>query len=149
MTDKKKDAAQDADAKKMPKAVGIPEKFQDIVEKIEKMNVLDLSELVKILEEKFGVSASAPMMAVGAMPAVTAATDAPEEKTSFSLELTNAGGNRIAVIKAMREITQIGLKDAKDMVEGAPKIVKESLTKEEAEQMKKKLEEAGAQVTLK
>ena len=128
------------------KAVVVPEKFKSIVSEIEKMSVLDLAELVKILEEKFGVSAAAPMQ----MAAGPAAVAAPvEEKTEFNIELTNSGTNKIAVIKAVREITQLGLKEAKDLVDGAPKTVKEGVKKAEAEEMKKKLEAAGAQVILK
>ncbi len=127
--------------------IEVPEKFKTLVETIEKMSVLDLAELVKILEKKFGVSAAAPaMMMVG--PAAGPAVEV-EEKTSFNVELTEAGSNKIAVIKAVRELTEVGLKDAKDLVDGAPKMVKEGVKKEEAEAMKKKLEEAGAKVTLK
>ena len=122
------------------------EKFSSLVEQIEKMSVLDLSELVKVLEEKFGVSAAAPMaVAAAAGPAAAAA----EEKTSFTVELTEAGANKINVIKALREVTQLGLKEAKDLVDGAPKAVKEDVPKADAETMKKKREEAGAKVTLK
>jgi len=126
----------------------IPDKFKSLVETIEKLSVLDLAELVKILEKKFGVSAAAPVMimAGGANGAPAAEV---EEKTSFNVELSEAGGNKIAVIKAIRELTEMGLKDAKDLVDGAPKMVKEGVKKEEAEAMKKKLEEAGAKVTLK
>ncbi|MBI4122477.1 MAG: 50S ribosomal protein L7/L12 [Parcubacteria group bacterium] len=129
-------------------AVEVPAKFKDIVEKIEQMSVLDLSELVKILEEKFGVSAAAPMMMASA-PAAGGDAPAAEEKSTFDVELTAAGGNKISVIKAVREVTELGLKEAKDLVDGAPKVVKEGVKKEDAEAMKKKLEEAGAQVTLK
>jgi len=129
------------------KKVEVPAKFRSIVEEISKMSVLDLSELVKILEDKFGVSAAAPM-AMMASP-VAGAEAAAEEKTSFNVELTATGANKINVIKAIREVTQLGLKEAKDMTEGAPIVIKESVKKEEAETMKKKLEEAGAQVTLK
>ena len=128
------------------KEVKVPEKFAKLVTEIEKMSVLDLSELVSILEDKFGVTAAAPM-AMAAMPA--AAQAAVEEKTSFSVELSSAGSNKIGVIKVIREITQLGLKEAKDMVDGAPKLVKENVAKEESETIKKKLEEAGATVTLK
>jgi len=107
-----------------------------------------LAELVKILEKKFGVSAVAPAMMMAA-PANGAAAAPVEEKTSFNVELSDAGANKIAVIKAVRELTEIGLKDAKDLVDGAPKMLKEGVKKEEAETMKKKLEEAGAKVTLK
>lgn len=123
----------------------VPEKFKSLVETIEKLSVLDLAELVKVLEDKFGVSAAAP----AAAPAAPAAAPAAEEKTSFDVELTSSGANKIAVIKVVREVTALGLKDAKDLVDGAPKMVKEGLKKEEAAEMKKKLEEAGAQVTLK
>ncbi len=128
------------------KDVVVPEKFKNLVSEIEKMSVLDLAELVKILEDKFGVSSAAPMM-MGAMPGVVAAP--VEEKSEFNIELTSTGANKIAVIKVVREITQLGLKEAKDMVDGAPKVVKENVKKAEAEVMKKKLETAGAQVTLK
>ncbi|MDD5749379.1 MAG: 50S ribosomal protein L7/L12 [Patescibacteria group bacterium] len=130
------------------KEVKVPEKFAKLVEEIEKMSVLDLSELVSILEEKFGVSAVAPV-AMAAMPAAGQAAEAAEEKTSFNVELTSAGSNKIGVIKVIREVTQLGLKEAKDMTDGAPAMVKEGVAKEEAEEMKKKLEEAGASVTLK
>jgi large subunit ribosomal protein L7/L12 len=126
--------------------VVVPEKFQKIVSEIEKMSVLDLSELVKVLEEKFGVSAAAPMM-MGSMP--VAAAEEKEEKTDFDVELTAAGGQKINVIKAVREITGLGLKESKDLVDAAPKVVKEKVGKAQAEEMKKKLEDAGATVVLK
>ncbi|MFA6306868.1 MAG: 50S ribosomal protein L7/L12 [Patescibacteria group bacterium] len=126
--------------------IEVPEKFKSLVETIEKMSVLDLAELVKILEKKFGVSAAAPAMMM-AGPATAAAE--VEEKTSFNVELIEAGSNKIAVIKAVRELTEMGLKDAKDLVDGAPKMLKEGVKKEDAEAMKKRLEEAGAKVTLK
>jgi large subunit ribosomal protein L7/L12 len=128
-------------------SVEVPKKFQGLVSEIEKMSVLDLAELVKVLEKKFGVSAAAPAMMM-AMPGA-AATAPVEEKTSFNVELTEAGANKINVIKAVRELTEMGLKDAKDLVDGAPKVLKEGVKKEEAEAMKKKLEEAGGKVTLK
>ncbi len=133
------------------KTVEVPEKFQKLVSEIEKLSVLDLSELVKVLEEKFGVSAAAPvaMMATGVPAGVTTAAAVEEEKSSFNVELTDAGSTKINVIKALREVTALGLKEAKDMVDAAPKIVKEGASKEEAENIKKKLEEAGAKVTLK
>ncbi len=130
------------------KEVTIPAKFKGIVEEIEKMSVLDLSELVKILEEKFGVSSAAPMM-MGAMPAAGAAAEAVEEKTSFDVELTETGAQKINVIKAIREITQLGLKEAKDIADGAPMMVIEGADKAKAEEAKKKIEEAGGKVTLK
>ena len=129
-------------------AVEVPEKFAGIVSEIEKMSVLDLSELVKVLEEKFGVSAAAPVM-MGAMPMAGAGAEAAEEKTEFNVELKAAGEQKINVIKAVREITGLGLKEAKDLVDAAPKVVKESVKKEEAEEIKKKLEAAGATVELK
>lgn len=131
------------------KPVDVPEKFKSLVESVEKLSVLDLSELVKVLEEKFGVSAAAPVMAVAAAGAAQGDAAAAEEKTSFTVELTEAGGNKIAVIKAVRELTEKGLKDAKDLVDGAPKVIKEGVSKEEAEAAKKKLEDAGAKVVLK
>ena len=127
---------------------GVPEKFKKFVESIEKMSVLELAEFVKVLEKKFGVSAAAPA-AFAAPVAGQAAGAEEEEKSSFNVELQNAGSNKISVIKAVREITQIGLKEAKDLVEGAPQMVKEGVAKEEAEEIKKKLEEAGAKVVLK
>jgi large subunit ribosomal protein L7/L12 len=129
--------------------VEVPEKFKKLVEEIEKMSVLDLAELVKILEKKFGVSAAAPAMMVAGAAAGGEAGGEAEEKDSFDVELTDAGGNKIAVIKAVRAITEMGLKDAKDFVDGAPKVLKEGVKKEEAEEIKKQLEEAGAKVTLK
>lgn len=118
-----------------------------ILEMVEKLSVLELSELVKALEEKFGVSAAAPMMAMAAAPA--AAGEAAEEKTSFTVELTEAGANKINVIKVIRELTGLGLKESKDLVDGAPKAVKEGVDKAEAEKIKKSLEDAGAKATLK
>jgi large subunit ribosomal protein L7/L12 len=120
--------------------------FDNIVSEIEKLSVLELSELVKTLEEKFGVSAAAPMM-MTAGPAAGAA--AAEEKTEFTVELTEAGANKINVIKVVREATGKGLKEAKDLVDAAPKPIKENVSKSEAEELKKKLEEAGAKVVLK
>lgn len=127
----------------------VPEKFKGLVEQIEKLSVLDLSELVKTLEDRFGVSAAPAFM--GAPAALTPAAGAPaeEEKSSFNVELTEAGANKIAVIKAVREVTQIGLADAKAKVDSAPQMIKEGASKEEAGTIKKKLEEAGAKVTLK
>ena len=123
---------------------------QKVMELVEKLTVLELNDLVKALEEKFGVSASAPVM-MGAMPAAGAAAAEPvEEKTEFDVELTDAGANKIAVIKTVREINQqLGLVDAKALVEAAPKILLEGAKKEDAEAAKKKLEAAGAKVTLK
>ena len=113
------------------KEVEVPKKFKSLVEEIEKMSVMDLAELVKILEDKFGVSAAAPAMMVAGAGAGEAEV---EEKDSFDVELTEAGGNKISVIKAIRALTDIGLKDAKDLVDGAPKVIKEGVKKEEAEE---------------
>ena len=129
------------------KKIEVPEKFKDLVAKIEALSVLDLAELVKILEEKFGVSAAAPVL-VAAAPVAGLAAGPAEEKTSFKVELTESGSNKIGVIKELLDVTSIGLKEAKDLAEGAPKLVKEGATKEEADTIKKKLEEAGAKVTL-
>lgn len=130
------------------KKVEVPQKFQKIVEEVEKMSVLDLSELVKVLEEKFGVSAAAPMMMGPAMAGGGAEAEV-EEKTEFDVEVTETGAQKINVIKAVREITGLGLKEAKDLVDGAPKVIKEKISKKDAEEAKKKLEDAGAKVTLK
>lgn len=129
------------------KDVVVPEKFKSIVETIETMSVLDLAELVTIFEDKFGVSAAAPVAMMAGGPA--AGGEAAEEKDEFDVELTDAGGNKIAVIKVVREITGLGLKDAKDMVDGAPKVIKEGAKKEEAEAIKKQIEEAGGSCELK
>lgn len=127
------------------KEVIVPEKFKKLVDEIEKMSVLDLAELVKVLEDKFGVSAAAPaMMMAAAAPAAVV-----EEKTEFNVELVEAGANKINVIKAVKEITGLGLAEAKGLVDGAPKIIKEGVKKDEAEAMKKKIEEAGGKVSLK
>ncbi len=146
MTEEKKTDA--SEAKEEAKEVEVPAQFKKLVEEIEKMSVLELSELVKVLEEKFGVSSAAPMMMAG-MPAAGGEEAAAEEKSEYDIELTAAGDKKINVIKAVREITGLGLKEAKDMVDGAPKVVKEKVKKEEAEEAKKKLEEAGASVELK
>lgn len=123
-------------------------KFKDLIKTIEGLTALELAELVKELEDRFGVSAAAPVAAVGAAPAAGGDAGA-EEKSSYDVILAEAGGNKIAAIKAVREITQLGLKEAKDLVEGAPKELKKDVKKEEAEEMKKKLEEAGAKAELK
>ena len=120
---------------------------EEILDAIASMTVLEVSELIKMMEEKFGVSAAAAAVAVAA-PAAGAAAPA-EEKTEFDVVLAEVGSNKIAVIKAVRELTGLGLKEAKDMVEGAPKAVKEGLPKADAEAAAKKLEEAGATVELK
>lgn len=123
---------------------------QEIVEKIEKLTLLEASELKKALEEKFGVTAAAPVMMAGAMPAgAGAAQPAAEAKTEFTVVLKSAGAQKINVIKVVRAATGLGLKEAKDLVDGAPKNVKEDISKDEAEKLKKELEEAGATVELK
>jgi large subunit ribosomal protein L7/L12 len=119
-----------------------------IVEDLSSLTVLEAAELSKLLEEKWGVSAAAPV-AVAAAPAAGGGEAAAEEKTEFDIELSESGSNKIAVIKEVRTITGLGLKEAKDLVEGAPKPLKQGVKKEEAEEMKKSLEAAGAKVTLK
>lgn len=138
---------------KKEEKVKVPEKFKKLVEEIEKMSVLDLAELVKILEKKFGVSVAAPVVAAPAAPAPgVPAAPAAEEKSVFNIELTAVGDKKIEVIKVVRDITEKGLKEAKDLVDAAassPQTVKENVKKEEAEEIKKKLETAGAKVELK
>jgi large subunit ribosomal protein L7/L12 len=127
-------------------------KTEDIIKEIESMSVLELCDLVKAIETKFGVSAQAPVMAAGFAPQGAGAQGAQavqEEKTVFTVVLANAGANKIQVIKEVRTLTNLGLKEAKDLVDSAPKPVKENIPKEEAEDMKKKLEAAGATVELK
>ena len=123
------------------------EKITALLEEIKGLTILEMNDLVKALEEEFGVTA-APVAVAGAAGAAAPAA-AAEEKTEFDVELTNFGAKKLDVIKAVREITGLGLKDAKDLVEGAPKMVKEGVSKDEAENMKKALEEAGATVTIK
>ena len=123
------------------------EKVTNLIEEVKSLTVLELSELVKALEEEFGVSAAAPV-AVAAAPAAGGAAPAAEEKSDFDVVLEEAGAEKIKVIKVVREITGLGLKDAKDLVDGAPKTIKEAAPKAEADEMKKKLEEVGAKVTL-
>ena len=118
--------------------------IEQILEAIEQMKVTELNELVKAAEEKFGVSASAPVMVAGA-----AAGAAAEERTEFDVVLANAGASKVKVIKVVREVTGLGLKEAKDLVDNAPKTLKEGVSKEEAEEMKAKLEETGATVEVK
>jgi large subunit ribosomal protein L7/L12 len=124
--------------------VEVPAEFKELIEKVEKMSVLELHALVKVLEKHFGVSAAAVAVAG---PAAGGA--AAEEKTDFTVELTEAGAQKIAVIKVVKEVLNLGLKEAKDMVDAAPSVVKEGMKKEDAEALKAKLEEAGAKVTLK
>jgi large subunit ribosomal protein L7/L12 len=124
---------------------------EELIQAIDEMTVLELNELVKALQEKYGVSAAAPVAVAampGMMPGAAEAAPAVEEKTSFDVVLAAAGDNKLQVIKVVRELTQLGLKEAKDLVEGAPQKVKEGVSKEEAEEIKKKLEEAGAKVEI-
>ncbi len=118
---------------------------QELIDAIKELTVLELNDLVKACEEEFGVSAAAGVVVAAADPAAEAA----EEKTEFDVELTEVGAEKVKVIKVVREVTGLGLKEAKDVVDGAPKVVKEGASKEEAEDIKKKLEEVGAKVTLK
>ncbi len=122
---------------------------EDFVKQIESMSVLDLSNLVKALEERFGVSAAAAAVAMPAGGGAAAAAAPVEEKTEFTVTLSEVGDKKINVIKAVREVTSLGLKEAKDLVEGAPQTIKEGVSKEEAEKIKKVFEDAGAKVTVK
>lgn len=124
---------------------------EEVIEFISNMTVLELSQFIKELEERFGVTAAAPVAAVAAMPGITAPAEAApvEEKTEFDVILTEIGANKINVIKVVREITGLGLKEAKDLVESAPKPIKTGISKAEAEEIKKKLEEVGAKVEIK
>jgi len=128
------------------KTVETPAKFKAVVEAIEKMSVLDLHELVKHLEEKFGVSAAAVAVAA---PAGGAGAGAGEEKSTFNVELTDGGATKIAVIKIVKEALGVGLKEAKDLVDGAPAMLKEGMKKEDADALKKSIEAAGGKITLK
>ncbi len=123
--------------------------LEEMIKSIETMTVLELSDLVKALEEKFGVKANMPMMAAPMGGGAAAAAPAAEEKSTFTVVLTSAGASKISVIKEVRTITSLGLKEAKDLVDAAPKPIKDGVPKEEAEEMKKKLEAAGATVELK
>jgi len=131
--------------------VELTDKMKSVMETIEKMTVMELADLVKALEDKFGVVAAAPVAAAGgaAGAAGAAAPAAAEEKSVFSVVLAGAGANKIQVIKELRAMTSLGLKEAKDLVDGAPKTIKEGATKEEADKMKKQLEAAGAKIELK
>jgi large subunit ribosomal protein L7/L12 len=143
--EKKEEApAKEESASDVDETVEVPKEFKALVDQVEKMTVLELHELVKVLEKRFGVSASAVAVAGPA-----AGADAADEQSEFTVELTEVGGQKIAVIKAVKEACGLGLKEAKDMVDGAPAEVKTGLKKEDAEALKAKLEEAGAKVTLK
>lgn len=153
--EKKKASAEEKPAVKEKKeeekeaAVEVPEKFKKLVQQIEELSVLDLAELVKVLEKKFGVSAMAMMAAPAANGAAPDEQGGKEEKAIVDIELKSAGDQKINVIKIVKEITGQGLKEAKDLVDGAPKVIKQGVAKEEAAELKKKLEEAGATVELK
>lgn len=121
----------------------------ELLEKISNLTLVEAAELKTAMEDKFGVSAAAPVMVAGAAGAAGGGEEAAEEKDAFDVELTEAGASKLNVIKAVREITGLGLKEAKEMVEAAPKVIKEGVSKAESEELKKKLEEAGAKVTLK
>lgn len=153
MTEEKKEEATTSAEEKSTeekKEVEVPKKFQDLVKQIEELSVLDLSELVKVLEEKFGVSAAAPVaMAMAPQAGGATGESDEEEKSEFDVELVAPGDAKIAAIKIVREITGKGLKEAKDIVDAAPKVIKEKVPKAEAEELKKKLEETGATVNLK
>ena len=147
--EEKEEAPKEAKKEEAPaeeeKEVKVPAKFKKIVEEIEKMSVLDLNELVKVFEEKFGVSAAAVAVAGPAAGGDAGA----EEKSEFTVELTSDGGAKIPVMKVIKEVLGLGLKEAKDLVESAPAVIKEGVKKEEAEEIKGKIEEAGGKVTLK
>ena len=126
--------------------VEVPAKFKSIIDAVEQMSVIDLNDLVKTLEKKFGVSAAA---VAATDPAAAGAGEVKEEKSTFTVELTDAGGQKIAVIKVVKEVLALGLKEAKDKVDSAPVVLKEGMKKEDAEKLKKDIEAAGGKVTLK
>jgi len=150
--EEKKEEAKEEKKEEEKEEVEVPEKFKKIVGEIEEMKVADLAELVKILEKKFGVSATPQVVAAAPSGGKAGGTGAGEEKSVFNIELTEVGAKKIEVIKAVRDITQKGLKESKDLVDAAekePQIIKENVKKEEAEEIKKKFEAAGAKVELK
>ncbi len=156
MVEEKKEKAAQEDVKEVPSGgegksdIKLSKKMQDILSSIEGMTVLELSDLVKALEDKFGVTAAQPVIAAAGMAGAAApGAAAAEEKSSFTVVLASAGSNKIQVIKEIRTIITLGLKEAKDLVESAPKTVKEGVAKDEAEDIKKKLEAVGAKVELK
>lgn len=145
-----KKVAQEAPVKENPTKKGGNNSLDAIIESIEKLSVLELSKLIKALEERFGVTAQAPVIAAtAAVPGAAPAAEEVEEKTEFDVVLSSVGDKKIQVIKVVRAATSLGLKEAKDLVDSAPKPVKEGVSKEEAEDLKKKLEEVGASVDLK
>jgi large subunit ribosomal protein L7/L12 len=143
-----KEEVAEATEEKTEAKAEVPAKFKDLVGEIEKLSVLDLSELVKVLEDHFGVSASAPVAVAAAGSGGGEAAEAAEEKSEYDIFMSAAGEKKIDVIKAVREITGLGLAESKALVDGAPKMVKEKVKKEEAEEAKKQLEEAGATIEL-
>lgn len=147
MDETKKDTAPETEVKEEKSEVKVPAKFSKIVEEIEKMSVLELNELVKVFEEKFGVSATAVAAPLSGASAEASADK--EEKSTFTVELIDSGAQKIAVIKAVKEVLALGLKDAKDKVDAAPTVLAENMKKEDAENLKKKIEEAGGKITLK
>lgn len=149
MAEVKEETVEQAAAVEQSDAPVAEGKMAEFVEWIEGISVLELSKLVKVLEDRLGVTAAAPVAVAAAGAAGDAGGEAAEEKTEFDVILTAAGGQKISVIKEVRAITGLGLKDSKDLVEGAPKPVKEGCSKDEAEEIKKKLEEAGASVEVK
>jgi large subunit ribosomal protein L7/L12 len=152
-TKKKESKKKETKKKETKKKAAVKEvkmSIDDVIDALSSMTVLELSELVKALEEKFGVSAAAPMVAVGAVPGAAVAAAAPEEeeKTEFDVVLKDFGAQKIQVIKAVRELTALGLRESKDLVEGVPSPVRQGISKEEAEEAKARLEEAGAVVEI-
>ena len=147
----KKEALDTAKEKAQPKKESpkLSKKLEDMIKTVESMTVLELADLVKALEDKFGVSAQIPVAAVAGVAGAAAGGAAEEEKTAFTVVLTSAGAKKIQVIKEVRAVTTLGLKEAKDLVEAAPKTVKEGVSKEEADKIKKQLEAAGGKVELK
>ena len=141
-------AKEEKKEEKKESSVELSKSAQKILDEVKKLTVIELADLVKAMEDEFGVSAAAPVM-MGAMPAGGGDAGGAEEQTEFTVELTASGDQKINAIKAVREITGLGLKEAKDLVDAAPKAVKEGIKKEEAEEIKKKLEEVGATVTIK
>jgi len=145
-----KEETQSAEAKQAPKkSEGLASKLQKILESVEQLTVLELAQLVKALEEKFGVSAQAQVAVAAPVAGAAVGAQAAEEKTTFQVILASAGDKKINVIKEIRSVTNLGLKEAKDLVEAAPKVVKDNATKEEAAKMKQVLEAAGAKVEIK
>ncbi len=152
MTEEKTTKKEITEKKEKEEKIEVPKKFKELVEEIEKMSVLDLAELVKILEKKFGVSAAAPVAVAVADTASSEVSVSAEEKSVFNVELTAVGDKKIEVIKIVRDLTQKGLKEAKDMVDAVAngsQMIKENAKKEEAEELKKKFEAVGAKVELK